>query len=319
MTSRHSCRRSHRSPLGLAIGTPSAVLHCGCSPWSSSPDAPRPRSPSASVTRARSSRGPIASSSMISRATRPTSRPNRRLPPNWLVPSRRPRSSARSAASWALRSPSSWWRICWAWGCSPCGLPANRRRRSTTSCCGAISSPSTRAAPAKRVLVGFGSGAAEIRAAVEGYQMTAQGLRLLGSGEVRSGGGKTPGHGAPSWPFSPPPANPIGLVVGGMAKLYGEGTGSDRIEGAAERTADEISAQLQEGRRGAGLDLVRYIGWMLATIEFGSPSGVRLAGRRLIEVASKAAVPNRFGSLPVHSARAGVFQTRTAFGRPPTR
>ena len=36
----------------------------------------------------------------------------------------------------------------------------------------------------KRVLVGFGSGEAEMRAAVEGYQMTAQGLRLLGSGEV---------------------------------------------------------------------------------------------------------------------------------------
>jgi hypothetical protein len=40
-------------------------------------------------------------------------------------------------------------------------------------------------------------------------------------------------------------ANPIGLVVGGAAKLYGEGTGSDTIEGAAKRTADEISAQLR--------------------------------------------------------------------------
>ena len=96
----------------------------------------------------------------------------------------------------------------------------------------------------KRVLVGFGSGAAEMRAAVEGYQMTAQGLRLLGSGEVRSGGGDMPGMVVPLAVLAAT-ANPIGLVVGGAAKLYGEGTGSDTIEGAAKRTADEIAAQLR--------------------------------------------------------------------------
>jgi Domain of unknown function (DUF4410) len=96
----------------------------------------------------------------------------------------------------------------------------------------------------RRVLVGFGSGAAEMRAAVEGYQMTAQGLRLLGSGEVESGGGKMPGIAAPVAVLAAT-ANPIGLVVGGAAKLYGEETGSDTIEGAAERTADEIAAQLK--------------------------------------------------------------------------
>jgi Domain of unknown function (DUF4410) len=97
----------------------------------------------------------------------------------------------------------------------------------------------------KRVLVGFGSGAAEIRAAVEGYQMTAEGLRLLGSGEVASGGGKMPGMAAPVAVLAAT-ANPIGLVVGGTAKLYGEGSGSDTIEGAAKRTADEIAAQLRQ-------------------------------------------------------------------------
>jgi hypothetical protein len=96
----------------------------------------------------------------------------------------------------------------------------------------------------KRVLVGFGSGTAEMRAAVEGYQMTAQGLRLLGSGEIRSGGGKLPGMGVPVAVLAAT-ANPIGLVVGGAAKLYGEATGSDTIEGAAKRTADEIAAQLK--------------------------------------------------------------------------
>ena len=40
-------------------------------------------------------------------------------------------------------------------------------------------------------------------------------------------------------------ANPIGLVVGGAAKVYGETSGSDTIEGAAKRTADEIAVQLR--------------------------------------------------------------------------
>jgi hypothetical protein len=96
----------------------------------------------------------------------------------------------------------------------------------------------------KRVLVGFGSGTAEMRAAVEGYQMTAQGLRLLGSGEFRSGGGKTPGIAVPVAVLAVT-ASPIGLMVGGAAKVYGEATGSDSIEGAAKRTADEIAAQLR--------------------------------------------------------------------------
>jgi Domain of unknown function (DUF4410) len=96
----------------------------------------------------------------------------------------------------------------------------------------------------KRVLVGFGRGAAEMRAAVEGYQMTAQGLRLLGRGEVRSGGGEMPGVAVPLAVLAAT-ANPIGLVVGGGAKLYGEATGSDTIEGVAKRTADEVAAQLQ--------------------------------------------------------------------------
>ena len=46
---------------------------------------------------------------------------------------------------------------------------------------------------AERVIVGFGAGDAKLMTAVEGYQMTPQGLRLLGSGEVNSAGGKMPG------------------------------------------------------------------------------------------------------------------------------
>jgi hypothetical protein len=103
----------------------------------------------------------------------------------------------------------------------------------------------------KRVLVGFGSGAAEMRVAVEGYQMTAQGLRLLGSGEVTSRGARTPGMALPLSVLAAT-TNPIGLVVGGTAKVHGEGTGSDRIEGVAKRAADEISAQLRKAAEEQG-------------------------------------------------------------------
>jgi hypothetical protein len=96
----------------------------------------------------------------------------------------------------------------------------------------------------RRVLVGFGSGAAELRTAVEGYQMTAQGLRPLGRGEIRSEGGKLPGMVLPAAVLAAT-ASPIGLIVGGTAKATGEVTGSETIEGAAERTADEIAAQLR--------------------------------------------------------------------------
>ena len=40
---------------------------------------------------------------------------------------------------------------------------------------------------AKRVGIGFGAGASELSVAVEGYQMTAQGLRKLGSGAGTAG------------------------------------------------------------------------------------------------------------------------------------
>lgn len=97
---------------------------------------------------------------------------------------------------------------------------------------------------AKRVLVGFGSGDAELMTAVEGYQMTSQGLRLLGSGEIKSGGGKMPGLVLPLAVMAAT-ANPIGLIVGGAVKVAGEADGSDTIEGGAKRTADEIAGELQ--------------------------------------------------------------------------
>ncbi len=96
----------------------------------------------------------------------------------------------------------------------------------------------------KRVTIGFGSGASHLTAAVEGFQMTAQGLRKLGSGTVDSGGGKTPG-GAVGVAALIVTGNPVGLIVGTGAKAYGEYSGSSKIEGRAKAIANEIAEKLK--------------------------------------------------------------------------
>jgi Domain of unknown function (DUF4410) len=96
----------------------------------------------------------------------------------------------------------------------------------------------------KRVLLGFGSGASDLKTVVEGYQMTAQGLRKLGGGDVNSGGSKTPGMVVPLAVMAAT-ANPLGLLVVGGMKAYGEVSGSSEIEGRAKATAEEIAAQLK--------------------------------------------------------------------------
>lgn len=74
--------------------------------------------------------------------------------------------------------------------------------------------------------------------------MTPQGLRALGSGEVEAGSGKMPG-GAVPLVITVATANPLGLVVSGAVKGYGEMSGSETIEGAAQRTAHEIAEKIQ--------------------------------------------------------------------------
>jgi hypothetical protein len=96
----------------------------------------------------------------------------------------------------------------------------------------------------KRLSLGFGSGATELTTAVEGYQMTNKGPRLLGSRQLDSAGGKTPGLFVPLAVLAAT-ANPIGLVVMGGAKVGMEMTGRSKIEGAAQRTAEAIGEELR--------------------------------------------------------------------------
>jgi hypothetical protein len=96
----------------------------------------------------------------------------------------------------------------------------------------------------KRIVLGFGSGNADLKTAVSVYEMTAQGLRRLGGGDIDAGGGKTPGVLLPL-AVTVATANPIGLLVGGAVKAEGEISGRDTIEGSAERTATQIAVEMQ--------------------------------------------------------------------------
>jgi len=96
----------------------------------------------------------------------------------------------------------------------------------------------------KRMVIGFGSGGSELKTAVEGYQMTDRGLRKLGSGTVEAGSNKSPGLVAPA-AVAVATGSPIGLIVMGGMKVYGEASGRSGMEGRAKATAKEIADVLR--------------------------------------------------------------------------
>jgi len=97
---------------------------------------------------------------------------------------------------------------------------------------------------AKRFFVGFGSGTSEMDTVVEGYAVTPEGWRKLGSGTLSSSGNKTPGLIAPA-AVTIATGNPLGLIIVGGMKIYGEESGRNKLEGRAKATADAIAEQLK--------------------------------------------------------------------------
>ncbi len=95
----------------------------------------------------------------------------------------------------------------------------------------------------KRVLIGFGQGGGELKTHIEGYLITPGGHRLLGSRQVATSGGKTPGLLVPGI-VAVATANPAGLIVSSFLSIKKE-TGSETIEGAAKRTTKEIAKELK--------------------------------------------------------------------------
>jgi hypothetical protein len=98
---------------------------------------------------------------------------------------------------------------------------------------------------AERIAIGFGAGASALKTAVEGFQVTPQGLRKLGGGTVDAGGAKSPGA-ALGVVGLIATANPAGLIVSSGMKAYGEVSGSSKVEGRAKATAKEIGDVLKK-------------------------------------------------------------------------
>ena len=97
----------------------------------------------------------------------------------------------------------------------------------------------------KRFVIGFGSGESELKAAVEGFQMTAEGLRKLGYGATASTGPKTPGEAVGVLALVAT-HNPIGLIASTGIKAYEHKTGADTLEGRARDTAKKIADVLKQ-------------------------------------------------------------------------
>jgi len=97
----------------------------------------------------------------------------------------------------------------------------------------------------KRVMIGFSSGESELKVAAEGFEVTANGLRKLGSGETDATGAKTPGTAVGILALVAT-HNPAGLIISTGMKAYGEETGSSGIEGRAKQTAKEIADVLKK-------------------------------------------------------------------------
>jgi hypothetical protein len=97
----------------------------------------------------------------------------------------------------------------------------------------------------KRVIVGFGAGESELKVAVEGFQVTANGLRRLGSGDTDSKGGRSPGVGV-GLLSDVVTHNPLGLIVSTGMKVHEEKSGSGKLEGRAKDTAKKIADVLEQ-------------------------------------------------------------------------
>ncbi len=104
---------------------------------------------------------------------------------------------------------------------------------------------------AARMLVGFGAGASELKTFVEAYQVTAQGLRPLGSAEVDSQGGKMPGIIVPVAGGAAAGRAATSAAVSGGLSTTREFT-SEHMTASAQRTAKEVAKVLREAFKERG-------------------------------------------------------------------
>ena len=92
----------------------------------------------------------------------------------------------------------------------------------------------------KRMLIGFGAGAAGLETLVEGYVVTAAGLVPLGSAQIETAGGKMPGMLVPIGAGAAMGTVATSVAISGTANVLQE-LGPEGLDGAAKRTAKEIA------------------------------------------------------------------------------
>lgn len=100
----------------------------------------------------------------------------------------------------------------------------------------------------KRLMIGFGAGEAELKAVVEGFQNTADGLQVLGTAKSDSTEGlpgKTPGMGVGAL-STIATHNPLGLIVSTGVKTHEEKSGGSKLEGRATDTGKKIADMLKK-------------------------------------------------------------------------
>jgi hypothetical protein len=96
----------------------------------------------------------------------------------------------------------------------------------------------------ERVAIGMGKGAAELKVAVEGFEMTPRGLLEIGKGTLDTEASKSPGAAVPA-AVALATKNPLGLIVSTGVKLHGEETGSATIHGKVQQVAKQIATELR--------------------------------------------------------------------------
>ncbi|HJU09845.1 MAG TPA: DUF4410 domain-containing protein [Candidatus Binataceae bacterium] len=111
---------------------------------------------------------------------------------------------------------------------------------------------------AKRFVIGFGAGTAEMDTVVEGYAMTPQRLRKLGSGSLTSSGNRMPGMVVPA-AVDIATASPVGLIVVGGAKIVGAASGRTRARTSRKGDCRPDCGSAQDQVSEPRLDSLRLI------------------------------------------------------------
>jgi hypothetical protein len=93
---------------------------------------------------------------------------------------------------------------------------------------------------AKRMLIGFGAGSANLQTLVEAFEMTPTGLMPLGSARIDTAGGRMPGILVPVGVGAAAATMATSAAVGGASNILQE-AGPESIRAAAKRTAEEIA------------------------------------------------------------------------------